>query len=188
MSGNVLSKFEKLVRRLNYNKIKLVDISIHKIQDWCYIHLPDIVSQLETLNWDLSREETWTETVFINFCLKWYDKNVALYITTSLIDFNLANKVIKTKKFFKFRKALNIDAQCIVLVDPTIFLEMEDLDTIYIALDFNKGYSGIDLSHYDEEDNLENELKEKWGWLEHEEDVWKDTQSMQAYSKKIQIL
>jgi hypothetical protein len=184
----VVAKFQRLIRKLNYSKIRLVDFNVFDIRDWCMRHMPQVVDQLEELNWDLSAEHTWTEAVFVNTAIKWYDKNVAVYITSSLLDYNLANKVIATTKFKCFRQRFFIDAQCIVLVDPTIFLEPEDLDLIYMAFDFEKGYSGVDLSHYDEEDNLDLDVQPEWGWLEEEDEYWDSSQTERAYNQKVKIL
>jgi len=166
-----IAKFQKLIRILNYSKIQLLELDPYKIKDWCALEMPGVVQELKDLDWDLTKIDTWFETVFLNTALTWYDKRIGLYITPSILDFNLGSKLIKTRKFKQLRTHLNLAAHSIVLIDPTIFLTAEDLDAIYLNIDFTKGTGSIDYSHYTE-DELDLPYKEEWGWLEEEELEW----------------
>jgi hypothetical protein len=158
-----------MVRRLNYNQIKLVGINAEHVKQWSCEKMPLVIEQLEPLGWDLSKDTTWTETVFVSTVLDWYGNRIALFLTPSYTDFDLAKSVIKTKCFADFRKEFKIDVHATVLINPVIFLIPEDLDSLYVNFDFNKGYSAIDFSHFDDEDELEESYVEEWGWLQAED-------------------
>lgn len=179
------SKFENLVRNLNYSKLQIARINAESVKRFCIQEMPEVVSQLEDLRWTLSDDKTWLETVFVNVCMHWYDKRIALYITSSAVDFNLAKKVFSTRTFAKFRAKFKLDAHAAVLINPVIFLEAEDLDSIYINFDFDKGYSAIDFSHYDENDVLEETYENDWGWLENTDEEapeWTHLQLIKAFN------
>lgn len=165
MAKNILAKFEYLVRKLNYSQIQLKTLDPVQIETWARETMPLVVKELKDLNWNLKDEKTWTEVVLSNALIDWYGRKVCLYITTSYLDFKLAQKIFKTRCFANYRKSFGIDAHSVVMVDPVIFLTPESLDSIYCSLDFDKGWSVLDFSHYDEEDNLEDEFEEEFGWL-----------------------
>lgn len=161
----LVKKFENLIRTLNYNQLKLGVLNVEEIKAFSIKEMPLVIDQLDPLGWDLSKDSTWTETVFLNVKMSWYGKNVGLYLTPSIIDFNKGSQVVATKCFSRLRTRLGLDCHAIVLLDPTIFLELEDLDLIYLSFDFDRGYSSIDFSHYNEDEDLEDQYKDEWGWL-----------------------
>lgn len=168
---NVSEKFKQLVRKLNYNQICLFDIDASRIKNWSLENIPKITNQLEELGWNLDKDETWEETVFVNNTVSWYNKRISLYITSSYLDFKLASSVIDSIEFKKLRKDFKLDYHTIVLVDPIMFLTEEDLDIIYTSFDnfsTKKDYGYIDLSHYDDKEQLEEDYISEWGWLEAE--------------------
>lgn len=161
----VKSKFDKLIKRLNYANVQLSTIDVTRIRAWCLKHMPKVVEELVSLGWDLEDRDTWLETVFVNTPMQWYGNNIGLYVTSSYTDYVLAKKVIKTPTFKKFRKDFNIDCHAVILFDPLMFIKAEDLDEIYLSFDFDKGYSFLDFSYYDDEDNLIDSVSSDWGWL-----------------------
>lgn len=180
----IVDKFHQLIRRVNYSQIKLFDINTPKIQEWCKENMPLVVKELIQFGWDLTSDDTWLETMFLNTGIKWYDYYVGLYVTSSMLDFKLANRLLKTKCFSKFRKDFGLDVHHILLLDNTIFLEPNDLDNVYLSMDFEKGYSSLDYSHFDENDELEEFYVEDWGWLTYDEDIdegWSVLQLKQVY-------
>lgn len=181
MAKDIVTKFETLIRRLNYSQIRLLPIDSESIKHWVIRSMPQVVEELDTLGWDLSADRTWTETVFINILLKWYDKKVALFLTPSMVDYKLAFKVFGYPIFAQFRQTFGIDCQMAVLINPLIFLVPEDLDSIYLGLDFTKGYSCIDFSHFDENDELELEYQKDWDWLMIEEGDGREWTSFQSH-------
>lgn len=168
MKGTPREKLQKLINRLNYNQLSLIDINVNQLVPWLRLNMPEVVAQLEPLGWDLSDDRTWYETAFISHVIRWYGNNVAIFITDSYLDYQLSQQVLACPIMEKFREAFNLQAHTSVLVDSTMFIEMDDLDSIYINLDFNKRYSSIDLSGYDENDELLPHLVSKWGFLEDE--------------------
>lgn len=182
-----VSKFEQLIRNLKYNQIQLRELNIDKVESWCNTYMPEVVQELISLGWDLSNDLTWSETVFVSTLLKWYDLKVALFITPSILDYNLANKIIKTKAFKKFRADFSIDTHTTVLVNNIIFLLPDDLDSIYLTFDLSKGYSSIDFSHFDEDENLDSDYVQEWKWLmleENDNDSWESTNYQQVFDRK----
>lgn len=179
---NVTTKFQTLVRRLNYSQIRLARVNIERIKTWAKEHMPLVVEELVEKGWDLENDDTWAELMFVNTPLSWYGKNILLYVTPSYTDFKLAQKVLSTKCFARFRADFGIDLHAVVLVDSVIFLVPEDLDSIYCSFDFEKGHSIIDFSHYDDEDQLEEQYAEDWDWLqaESEEAPWNAFQIVKA--------
>ena len=168
---NVSEKFKQLVRKLNYNQICLFDIDSLRLKHWSLENIPIIANQLEELGWKLDKDETWEELVFINNTLSWYNKRISLYVTSSYLDFKLASSVLDSIEFKKLRNDFKLDYHAVVLVDPIIFLKEEDLDIIYSSLDIFsniKGYGSLDLSHYDDKEELEEDYSSEWGWLEAE--------------------
>jgi hypothetical protein len=183
MAKDILGKFEYLVRRLNYSQLRLQEFDVEEIKVWAYREMPLVIEELIDKNWNLEDDFTWTELVLSNALLRWYDKKVCVYITSSYLDFKLAQKIFKTKCFDSYRKEFGIDAQVLVLVDPIIFLAVDDLDSIYCGLNFETGYSLIDLSHYkDDDDSLEEQYLMDYSWLEVEgtpDDIWNASQKSQ---------
>lgn len=165
---NVRLKFERLIQRLNYSKIKITSINVTDLRKWCYANIPGVVKELKDLGHDLDDRDTWLETMFINCPMKWYDKTILLYVTSSYAAYFKAQQILKTKKFRQFRKDFNIDCHAAVLMDPIIFIKDYNLDDIYLSFDFDKGYSILDYSYYDEQGNLTEEVKEEWGWITNE--------------------
>lgn len=187
---NVNSKFESLIRGLHYNQIKLSYIDVEKIKQWAYTYknMPLVVQEIEELGWDLTDDRTWLENTFSNHVLNWYNKKICVFITTSLFEFNLCSKILKTSTFKNFRSVFNIDNHLNLLVHPVIFIEPDNLDDIYITLDFTKGYTCIDYSHCDEDGKIDEPYLDNWGWLEYTEadsEEWDADQVMLAYGKEV---
>lgn len=185
---NVNTKFENLIRKLNYKQIQMTTLDVAKIEAWCKQRMPLVVDELIAEGWDLSNDDTWLTNTFCDHTIYWYGKKVNVFITPSLTDFNLFNKVINYKKFREFRNVFNIDMQCAILVHPVIFLGFQDLDTIYLNFDFDKGYCAIDMSHFDEEDELDDNVTEEYSWLLYDSsntDEWDAEQIAKAYSQSI---
>jgi len=184
---NVNNKFETLIRKLNYNQIQLATLDVSKIEAWYKKYMPGVVDELINNGWDLSNDDTWLDNSFCNHTIYWYGHKVTTFVTASLADYNLFTKVINYPKFRKFRKDFKIDVQCAILVHPVIFLGNQDLDTIYLNFDFDKGHCSIDMSHFDEDDNLI-DTEEDYNWLLYdssEEKEWTSEQVSQAYSRSI---
>lgn len=185
---SITNKFETLIRRLNYSCISFSTLDVSKIENWCRKEMPLVVEELVDNGWDLSKDDTWLTNTFTDYTLDWYDKRVAVFLTSSWQEYKLFSKVINYKKFQEFRKHFNIDMQVCLLVHPVIFLEIEDLDTIYLNFDFDKGYCHIDVSHFDDDDNLEENFDSSWSWLMYDNssnDEWSVDQVAKAYSESI---
>ncbi|MGL5923708.1 hypothetical protein [Chroococcidiopsis sp.] len=153
---------------------------------WSVSKMPEVVDQLQPRGWDLSKDDTWTETVFISTQLRWYNRNVALFLTTSYVDFNLAADLIQTPTFATLRQTLGLDVHAAILLNSVVFPQPEDLDVFYCGFDFKTGYGAIDFSHYDSEENLEEEYLEDWGWLSDSSEVspeWSNMQIVRAFSR-----
>lgn len=180
---SIVTKFQTLVRTLNYTQIRIIDLDIYKTRVWMKNKMPMVVDEIATLGWDMSNDDTWSENIFINVFMEWYGKRIALFLTPSLLDYKLASRVLKYPKFKEYRKDFSIDVHAVVLLDPNIFLIPEDLDSLYCSFDFNKGYSFIDFSHYDEEDNLEQSYIDDWEFLQLEEDgiEWSNLQIVSVF-------
>jgi hypothetical protein len=160
---NAETRFKELIRKLKYSQIQLFDVNATKIQYWCKKYIPEIYNQLEPLEWNLTKDSTWFETVLTNTFVMMYTFKVGLYITYSYTDWLLAEKVFATKAFAKFRKDFNLDYQVAVLLNPYIFIKAEELDLICLNL---SSYA-IDLSHFNEVDELDEDVKEEYSFLEY---------------------
>lgn len=185
---NIKTKFENLVRNLEYNCIKLLNIDVEKVKEWSYFNMPLVVKEMEDLGWDLSNDTTWLENTFSNHLLSWYDKRIAVFITTSDFEFNLSKKVLNTKVFADFRRTFNLDMHLDLLVHPVIFLKPYDLDDLFVSFNFSRGWSAIDYSHCDEEGTIDEAYVEEWGWLEYEDsdlDEWDAEQVAKAYKEEV---
>jgi hypothetical protein len=170
MKKSVKLRFEALITKLNYPQIKLTEININQLIPWMRQNMPKVIEQLEPLGWDLSDEQTWLETMFISRVINWYGKNIAVFITDSYYAHQLSEELLSSPIMLDFWSKFNIASHTSVLVDSTMFIEMEALDDIYINLDFNPKhpYSLLDLSGYDEEDDLLPHLQDKWDFLTYE--------------------
>lgn len=183
---NVKSKFENLIRSLQYDCIKLTSIDVEEIKEWSYANMPLVIEEMVLLGWDLTDDTTWLENTFSNHVLTWYDKRIAVFVTPSLYDFNLCQRVLRTKTFANFREHFKLDLHLALLVHPVIFIKPYDLDDIFVNFDFEKGWSVIDYSHCDEEGELEPSYQEEWGWLEYgDADEWDATQVAKAYKEEV---
>lgn len=167
--ADIKTKFNQIVRRLNYNQITVLDIDAAKIESWSYKNIPDVVSQLETLGWNLDNDNTWEETIFLNSIIKWYGNRIGLYITSSYLDYKLAYSLLDTVEFSNLRKDFNLSNHTVLLLDPIILIDCEDLDSIYNNLDFTKHYGYIDYSHYDDKEQLYKDYLDEWNWLQAED-------------------
>lgn len=181
--NKVVNKFKGLIRQLNYNQIKVVDTNTPLIKNWCISNIPKIVNQLEPLGWNLSKDETWEETILTNAFINWYGENIGVFVTSSFCDYRLAYSCYKSLEFKNLRDALNLKQQAVVLVDSTMFIEVNELDVLYENFNFKKGYSKLDLSHYDNKENIIPSHISEWSWLQSvEEDdiIW----SIEQYNKE----
>jgi hypothetical protein len=183
---DVQQRFRRLIKKLNYNQIQLENINVNELVTFLRTYMPKVVAQLEPLGWDLSQDDTWLETAFITSLTTFYGKRVLVFITDSYSDYKLVERVFESPIMRKLWKQFNIDAHTAVLVDSSIFIEPEQLDDIYINLDFECKWSLLDLSGYDENDELLSPYLETWGFLENgmkledEIEPWSMLQTMQV--------
>lgn len=156
-------KFESFIRKLNYPCIRLLDVSAasYRLETWMREEMPLVVDEIWRNGWDMEDSDTWLDNLFCNHVLSWYNKRIAVFITQRYSDFNLANKVLGYKKFKEFRRKFKIDKQLVLLVHPKVFLRENDLDDIYILMDFSEpnGYLALDYAHCDENGELEPEYE-----------------------------
>lgn len=158
-----VDKFTALVRNLNYSQIKLVEFNFLKLKQWTEINKPKLFNEIKELEHDLDSEYTWQAIFYVNCVLKMYDKLIFLYITPSWIDWLSSNRTLYVLDHF--RNSFKVDCQCTLLINPTIFLQAEDLDILYNSLNFKSNYSHLDLSYYDDNEDIVEDKQEKWGWL-----------------------
>lgn len=186
---NVRVKFDTLIRTLNYNCIKLRNgLDVEEIKAWANKRMPLVVQELEDNGWDFSNDDTWLENTFVTHVLDWYGKRVVLFITSSAADYELCKKTLKYKAFKDFRNKFKIDNHAALLLHPVIFMTANDLDDIFTTLDFKKGWSALDFSHFDEDEKLDEAYQEDWGWLslnDDDDDEWDANQVAKAYSRSI---
>jgi hypothetical protein len=170
MKKSAKHRLEALVTKLRYQHIQLSEININQLVPWMRKNMPKVVEQLEPLGWDLSCDDTWLETMFISRVIKWYGKNIAVFITESYTDYKLSEELLSSPIMQDFWSKFNIASHTSVLVDSTMFIEEEALDDIYINLSFDKKqpYSLLDLSGYDENDDLLPHLQDRWDFLTYE--------------------
>lgn len=185
---SVKAKFESLIRTLNYDCVKLLNINAYKLEQWAIKTIPEVVKEIKDNGWDLTNDDTWLENTFTTNVLQWYGKRIAVFTTASEYEFRLCQKAISSKEFRNLRETLNFDCHLALLVHPVIFLEPTDLDDIFVSLDFDRGWSAIDYSHFDDEENLDDAYRPDWGWLEYNEESdyeWTTDQVVQAYNETI---
>lgn len=159
------SKFDTLIRKLNYDQIKFTYLDVSKIEEYFKRQMPGVVEELVKQKWDLTNDDTWLTNSFCDHLLRWYGKKISIFLTNSWQDYNLFRKVIEYPKFKKFRKVFGIDMQVCLLTSSVIFLKPEDLDTIHLNFDFSKDWCCLDISGFDSEDNT---VEEEWSYLESE--------------------
>lgn len=169
MNNEELSdKFKHIVKKLNYSQIFIDPLNIKNIETWSRYNLSFEVNQLELLGWDLFDANTWKELVFSNCLLSWYKKRINFFITGSEYELNLAYKTLNYPIFSKFRNYFNIDSHVCLLLDPIILIEEEDLDIIYNNINDDENVIKMSLSHYDENESIQEKYREEWGWLDEE--------------------
>ena len=178
-------KFNTLIRRLNYSQIQLAPTPYRKLMLFFPETLPKVYEQLEPLGWDMTDKNTFSENLFISHIINWYGKRVAIFLTDSANDYRLAKSVLNSKEFRQLREEINVDIHVNILIHPVIFMVAEDLDTLYCSFDWDKGYTNIDFSHFDENDDLDEGFISEWRWLEATENdqEWSDFQ--QQYITKL---
>ena len=167
----IVDKFERIVRCVQYNQIQVKSLNIPKIKSWAEANLKSEVNQLTNSGWNLDSDNTWQELVFSNSLIDWYGNAINLYVTSYYTDYLLASRVISSKLFKGFRSTLGIHNHVCLLLDPIILLEPDDLDTIYENLDAEKGFTILNLSHYNDQEALKSEYTDEWGWLESDSDT-----------------
>lgn len=167
MALSIRDRFRNLVINLRYSQIRIAThhFPVSRLVSWMQRHMQPIVEQLET-EWDMSDERTWMENVFISHVIAWHDKKIAIFITNSYQDYRLSRTFYESRVSESFWREFGLHAHISVLVDSHIFIEPEGLDDIYAAIDWDKKYSLLDMSGYDDEENLLPHLKERWGFLE----------------------
>lgn len=166
---SVKVRFREMVANLGYNQVKLTTHSVNvsgQLIPWMHKYIPSVVEQLEPLGWDLSDDVTWLNTMYITEMLEWYGRKVAVFITDSFTEYKGSRNLYETPAMRNFWSRFGIDAHVTVLVDTTMFMTAENLDDIYSSLDWSKIYSFIDISGYDDDDNLLPHLEDRWGFLQ----------------------
>lgn len=152
----LINKFETMIRRLDYPNIMLTTPPYSKIKDFAKQHMTKELSQMNSSGWDLHNIDTYLELVYINTSLLWYQKRVAVYLTPSYVDYKQSMEVIDSELFQRFRNVVGFDYHVVILLSPIIFLEPEELDDIWVAIDKNKGTAVIDMSGFiEDEDGLD---------------------------------
>jgi hypothetical protein len=187
---SVKVRFREMVANLSYNQVKLATHSVNvsgQLIPWMHKRIPSVVEQLEPLGWDLSDDTTWLNTMYITEILEWYGRKVAVFITDSFTEYKGSRILYETAAMRGFWKHFGIDAHVTVLVDTTMFMTPENLDDIYSSLDWDKVYSFIDISGYDDDDNLLPHLEDRWGFLQDVPDAqgnateWTDLNKIRTY-------
>lgn len=183
---DVKVRFRNLISNLKYNQISL---ETHKLNvtgqliPWMRKKMLPVVEQLEPRGWDVTDDNTWLNTMFISEVLTWYGKRVAVFITDSYVEYKTSKQLFTSPIMPGFWKQFGIDAHVAVLVDTTMFISAENLDDIYINIDWKSIYSLIDLSGYDDDDNLLPHLTESWGFLEDDCDAEGEFQEWSSLHK-----
>lgn len=162
-------RFKRVIQNLNYNQIRIEELNINRLVPWMRTNIPKVVEQLEPLGWDLGSEVTWLETMFINVVVNWYGNRVCLFVTDSYKDYELSKQLLSSPLMVKFWKEFDIQAHSAVLLDPFIFLEIEQLDDIYTGLNWKTRWSRLDFSGRDEDDNIVPGLQADWSFLDLED-------------------
>lgn len=184
---DVKTRFREMISNLNYSQIRLSTHTLNiggQVIPWMRSNMLPVVEQLEPLGWDLSEDKTWLNTMFITEILEWYGKKVAVFITDSFLEYQAPRELYKSSTMKGFWDVFGIDAHVSVLVDTTMFMTPENLDDIHVAMDLEKVYSFIDLSGYDDDDNLLEHLEPAWGFLSADnEEEWSSIHKMQTSIK-----
>lgn len=173
--SKLVTRFNNLVTNLNYNQIKIENIDIPSLKTWTVTHVPELLSELTALKWNLQDTSTWHDIFFLNSIVSMYGRKTLLYITCSWIDFISSKSVITSPKFDIYKDIHNIDCHCILLLNPIIFLQISDLDVIYDHVK-QTDTCFLDLSCYDENEDIIPSKQEEWGWLSSEEVIWTKSQ------------
>lgn len=191
---SINNKFENLIRKLNYDLVKFTALDVAKLETFYRTQMPGVVEELVEQKWDLSNDDTWLTNVFCDHVLDWYGNKVSVFLTNSWQEYNLFKRVINFPKFQLFREQFGINMQVCLLTHNVIFMRVEDLDTIYLNFDFDKGYCALDISGFDAEDNP---LSSEWDYLvaeggqlgtenwENTGDEWSVEEVAKAYKQKV---
>lgn len=155
-------RVSNIINKLNYNQIKLKSLDSLAVKFWCYKHLPKAVEAFKRHRFDFDNPHTWEEIAAYNVILKMYGKKVAIYFTYSWLHFQDVKDFIQSKRGGLFRKDFGIDCHSAILLSPEIFFKAEALDEFWVNFDFEKGYSFLDYSHYNDDDDVD---LEEYQWL-----------------------
>jgi len=156
------TKFESMVRGLRYKYVSITSTPAPKIESFIENNWPEVYLELKTKGWDLEKDSTWEEAVFVKHTMSWYNHRIGVYLTDSIRLFDFASKIVNYPAFRVLRDALMLDAQVVVLCNRTPFISAETLDDIYLNIDFDKGTGSIDCSGYGSEEDL---LFDEYAWL-----------------------
>ena len=184
----VRNRFKSLVRRLNYPHVRLLDTpSGYSLNNWSKIHMPLVVDELSHRGWNLESEDTWLENTFITDVMYWYGKRVGVFVTDRYTDWLLAEKFINSSVSEDFREHFGLNYHLSLLLHNHLFIETDELADIYSFMDFDKGWGRLDLSHVNDEEDVNADLEEQWGWLDAEadDDVWTVEQVSRVYNATI---
>jgi hypothetical protein len=158
-------KFEQLIRQHKDPEITFRNTpNGDNLARWVRAQMPGVVDELIDLGWNLQNEDTWLETVFVSHYVKWYGRNVAVFVTSSFYDYMLAERFLSTKTGALFRKQFNIDYHLSLLLHDYAFIEPSELDDIFLFMSPEQSWGLLDMSHVDDE-----KFSGFWAFLDEEE-------------------
>lgn len=133
-------RLDLIIKKLDYSNITLSPLPKYvNLRQWSYDNMPGVVQEMEDLGQDLDEYETWLEVTFLQNIVKFYKKRVAVYLTSSYVDYIHSRRFLNSKVSDNFRNHFDLDCHAVILVHPVISITAEDLDDIYVSLDFDKG-------------------------------------------------
>lgn len=95
-------------------------------------------------------EDTSLWVAFVTHFINWRGKRVLVFLTDSFRDWNEGSKIINRKSFRLLREAVDADCHALILTDANRFMNLDDLDAIYLLME-DKAHLSIDMSREDEE-------------------------------------
>jgi|GEM_PF-5832585 len=164
MRNDIRLRVSSLIRQLDYSQISLKHLNIDSLRNWCYINLPKAVEKFKQSHFDLNEATTWEELAAYNTILQIYGRKVAIYFTFGWVEYQAVKEFIESKKGAKFRQEFGIECHSAILLSPTTFFHAESLDEFWVSFNFDKGYNFLDYSHYNDDEDLDSDLKE-FQWL-----------------------
>ena len=164
MKKDVRLRVSSLIRKLNYDQVRLRRLDIDKVRNWCYTNLPNTVKSFKQNKFDLDEATTWEEICAYNTILEFYERRVAIYFTFSWLEYQSVKEFIESKKGAKFRQDFSIECHSAILLSPEMFFTPESLDEFWVSFNFAKGYNFLDYSHYNDEEDVDSD-QEQYQWL-----------------------